>query len=251
LIKTYVRLPDRLQYAVVNGAHDIGIPVTSHELYPAVAFGADGVEHIRGTSRRGYSPKVSQLNRSYQDVVELLTFSKMTLTPTVGIYGGFRLAIARDPSLLEDERFQTLFPATVVQQFAETAATLRDDQAAQQALVDNVIAPYGDTLRRVLDGGGRIIAGTDAPLVPPGISLHTELENLVDGGLTPFEALRAATAWAADALGAADHLGTVEPGRLADLIIVDGNPLADVRATRNLHIVIKNGEVYRLADLLR
>ncbi len=78
LIKTYVRLDDRLQKRVIDFAHANGMPVTSHEIYPAVASGADGVEHIRGTSRRGYSPKVTALYRSYQDVVDLLTASKMT-----------------------------------------------------------------------------------------------------------------------------------------------------------------------------
>ena len=82
LIKTYVRLDDRLQKRVIEFAHANGMPVTSHEIYPAVASGADGVEHIRGTSRRGYSPKVTALNHSYQDVIEMLTASKMTLTPT-------------------------------------------------------------------------------------------------------------------------------------------------------------------------
>lgn len=251
LIKTYVRLSDTLQFAVVNGAHEIGIPVTSHELYPAVAFGADGVEHIRGTSRRGYSTKVSQLNRSYQDVVELLTASGMTLTPTIGIYGGFRLAAARDASLLEDERFRQFFSDETIQDLQDAAATLRQSEAAQQALAQRLIAPYGDTLRRVVDGGGRIVAGTDADLVPAGVSLHTELENFVEGGLTPFEALRTATVWAAEALGAAEHLGTIEVGKLADLLIIEGDPLADITATRNLQVVVKNGEVYRLEDLLR
>ena len=90
LIKTYVRLPDLLQKQVIDFAHRHGTPVTSHELYPAVASGADGVEHIRGTSRRGYSPKVTALNVSYRDVIDLLIASKMTLTPTLGIQGGSR-----------------------------------------------------------------------------------------------------------------------------------------------------------------
>ena len=110
LIKTYVRLDDRLQKQVIDFAHANGMPVTSHEIYPAVASGADGVEHIRGTSRRGYSPKVSALNRSYQDVVDLLTASKMTITPTIGIQGALPLMLARDPSRLDDPRFRTLFP---------------------------------------------------------------------------------------------------------------------------------------------
>ena len=65
-IKTYVRLPDLMQKRIIEAAHAMGMPVTSHELYPAVAYGADGVEHIRGTSRRGYSPKISVLARSYR-----------------------------------------------------------------------------------------------------------------------------------------------------------------------------------------
>ncbi|MFB6240503.1 MAG: amidohydrolase, partial [Gemmatimonadota bacterium] len=93
LVKTYVRLEDRLQERVIDFAHEHGMPVSSHELYPSVANGGDGVEHIRGTSRRGYSPKVSELYRSYGDMVRLLGHSGMTLTPTIGIYGGWDLAL--------------------------------------------------------------------------------------------------------------------------------------------------------------
>src|SRR5262249_53225344 len=77
--KTYVRLPDSLQKRVVAFAHERGRPVTSHELFPAVAYGVDGVEHLRGTSRRGYSPKLSSTNRSYQDVIDLIVKSGVTL----------------------------------------------------------------------------------------------------------------------------------------------------------------------------
>ena len=59
--KTYVRLPDRLQKRVVEFAHSINRTVTSHELFPAVAYGVDGIEHLSGTSRRGYSPKLRYL----------------------------------------------------------------------------------------------------------------------------------------------------------------------------------------------
>ena len=257
LIKTYVRLPDAVQKRVVAGAHRYGIPVTSHELYPAMTYGADGVEHIRGTSRRGYSPKVSQLNRSYQDVIDLLAASGMTLTPTMGIAdgspgtGAFWLAVARDPSLLNDRRFRELFPATLVQQVTQQASDLRQDPRRQNAMVTQLIMPYGDTLRRLIARGGKVVAGTDSPIIPPGISLHTEIQNFVEGGLTPFQALQTATVWAAEALGAKEDLGTIEPGKLADLVIIDGDPLSDIRATWNIHTVIKNGKTYRLDDLLR
>ena len=65
--------PTLLQRRVIDEAHRLGLPVTSHEIYPAVAYGADGVEHIAGTSRRGFSPKISELRRSYRDVIDLLS----------------------------------------------------------------------------------------------------------------------------------------------------------------------------------
>src|SRR5205807_10480879 len=116
-IKTYVRLPDLMQKRIIEAAHAMGMPVTSHELYPAVAVGADGVEHIRGTSRRGYSPKISLLSRSYQDVIDLLTASKMTLTPTIGIQGAFRLQTLLDKTWIEDPRIQAFTPRSVIERW--------------------------------------------------------------------------------------------------------------------------------------
>ncbi len=247
LIKTYVRLPDILQKRIVEFAHLNGITVTSHELYPAVAFGADGVEHIGGTSRRGYSPKVTRLNRSYSDVIDLLVQSKMTITPTTNIMGGFALAVEQDPALLDDPRFRALFPAFVVQAVrANTERALASDRATRVA----AFKPLGDTLVRLSRAGGRISAGTDSPINPYAVSLHAELANYVAGGLTPFQALQTATVNAAEALGAAADLGTIEPGKLADLVAVDGNPLEDIRAARKVRVTIRNGEVFPQSALV-
>jgi Tol biopolymer transport system component/imidazolonepropionase-like amidohydrolase len=247
LIKTYVRLPDAIQQRVIAGAHRLGIPVTSHELYPAAAFGADGVEHLTSTDRRGYPTKTSGLNRSYDDVVQLLARGGQALTPTLGLAGGFDLALARDPSLLEEPRFKTLFPAWVQgSSHGRMAAASRNPRAREAAL-----APLHRTLAAVVRAGGRVTAGSDSPAVPYGLSLLTELEGFVDAGLTPAEALRAATLHAAEALGAAADLGSVEPGKLADLVVVEGDPLRDVRDLRRLRLVIQNGEVYTLGELLQ
>src|SRR5215510_13043595 len=81
------------------------------------------------------------------------------------------------------------------------------------------------------DAKVRLLAGSDAPATPavaPGFSIHEELKNLVAAGLTPFEALRAATANAAEFLNAADEFGTVAVGKRADLILINANPLTDV-----------------------
>ncbi|HWI16375.1 MAG TPA: amidohydrolase family protein [Vicinamibacterales bacterium] len=250
LIKTYVRLDDRLQKQVIDFAHANGMPVTSHEIYPAVAAGADGVEHIRGTSRRGYSPKVSALFHSYQDVADLLIASKMTLTPTIGISGGaFGLQLARDPSVLDDPRFRTLFPASVI---AEMERMVKN--ALPPAQLDALAAqlkPMGDLVRRVVKGGGVVIAGTDSPIFPYSISYHAELEIFQGAGLTPFEVMQTATIRAAEALGEGANLGSIEAGKLADLVIVTGDPLADIKNARKVKTVIKNGQAHSVESLLQ
>ena len=248
LIKTYVRLNDTTQKQVIEFAHSHGMPVTSHEIYPAVASGADGVEHVRGTSRRGYSPKVTALNRSYQDVIDLLTASKMTITPTLGIQGGFPLVLARDPARIEDPRFRTLFPASIVRDMDRLAKAARPEELPGR---EAAMQPYGDTVRRVVRGGGVVIAGTDSPIFPYGLAFHTELELFAQSGLTAFEVLQTATTRAAEALGEASNLGSIEVGKLADIVILSADPLADVKNARTVRIVIKNGEVYSLEDLLK
>ncbi len=248
-IKTYVRLPDLLQKRVIDEAHRMGMPVTSHEIYPAVAYGADGVEHIRGTSRRGFSPKSSELRRSYRDVIDLLTASKMTLTPTIVIQGGFQLLTLRDGSWIDDPRLQRLFPASALD--AGRALRQRTPDARDLAQREALVSPQEKMVAAVVSGGGRVIAGTDSPINPYGLSLLAELEHYVRGGLSPAEAIRTATAVPAEALGVGAELGTIEAGKLADLVVVDGNPLANIMDIRKTRYTIKDGVVYQADTLLR
>ena len=89
--------------------------------------------------------------------------------------------------------------------------------------------------------GIRLGVGTDVEEVP--WAVHLELEELVRSGLEPLEAIHAATAISAEILGAEGELGTIEEGKWADLVILDADPLADIRNTRQIHAVIKGGEV--------
>lgn len=93
--------------------------------------------------------------------------------------------------------------------------------------------------------GVGILTGTDAPLrnSPPGFGLHEELALLVRGGLTPFEALRAATYEGPRYLGMLDSAGTIAPGKVADLVLLAANPLRDIRNTRRIVTVIANGRL--------
>lgn len=247
-IKTYVRLPDLLQKRIIEGAHRQGLPVTSHEIYPAVAYGADGVEHVRGTSRRGYSPKMSELRRSYSDVVQLLTASGMTMTPTITIQGGFQVLSARDPWWVADRRLAALFPPSVAA--AGKALAAAPLPAATLAAREALVTPQERFVAAVVAGGGRVIAGTDSPINPYGVALLSELEHYVRGGLTPAAAIRTATAVPAEAMGLGADLGTIEAGKLADLVIVDGDPLTSITDLRRTRQVMKDGVVYDLETLL-
>lgn len=99
--------------------------------------------------------------------------------------------------------------------------------------------------------GVRILAGTDAPMpqVYPGFSLHKELELLVEAGLTPLDALRATTIWPAEFLGESESAGSIAVGKRADLVLLDGNPLADISHTQRIHAVVLNGRLFPRADL--
>ncbi len=242
--KTYVRLPDRLQKRIVEFAHGINRPVTSHELFPAVAYGVDGIEHLSGTSRRGYSPKLSTAGRAYQDVIDLIAKSGVTLTPTIGIMGAFAAREAGDKTLLFDPRL-ALFPLPVVAELTDLAAAQRDPAR------DRAIAPYEATLKAIAAGGGTILAGTDSPIVPYGLGLHVELESYVHAGLTPFQALQTATVNAAQALGIAAEVGTIETGKLADLTFLGSDPLTDIRNTRDVKRVMRGGRLFSVTDLIK
>jgi Tol biopolymer transport system component/imidazolonepropionase-like amidohydrolase len=248
-VKTYVRLPDLLQQRVIEDAHALGLPVTSHEIYPAVAYGADGVEHIRGTSRRGFSPKMSELRRSYGDVVTLLTRSRMTITPTITIQGGYQVLALADAPWLADPRLTGMFPASATEPVRALRKTppAATEIAAREALV----TPQERFVATVVKNGGRVIAGTDAPINPYGLSLLLEIEHYVRGGLSPAEAIRTATSVPAEAMGLGADLGTIEVGKLADLTIVDGNPLVSIVDLRRTRIVIRDGAVFTVDGLLR
>jgi hypothetical protein len=103
-------------------------------------------------------------------------------------------------------------------------------------------------VRRFHEAGGRVIAGSDV-LPWPTARLHEELRLLVDAGLSPMAALQAATRNAAGALGWEMRTGTIEPGREADLVLLDRNPLEDITNTKRIRAVFRAGRVFNRAAL--
>lgn len=105
--------------------------------------------------------------------------------------------------------------------------------------------------RELKRGGVRLLVGSDAPNPGslPGIGLHREMEFLVRAGFTPYEVLRMATRDAAEFLSMQDSIGTIAPGRLADLILLDGNPLQDIAHARSVRAVVLQGRVIPMTSL--
>ncbi|RJQ76110.1 amidohydrolase [Pseudonocardiaceae bacterium YIM PH 21723] len=246
LIKTYVRLPVELQRATVNRAHQAGLPLTSHYLFPAVDVGMDGMEHYGATNRLGYSHTVSRLGRAYADATELFGRSGMSITPTLFTSAAL---LGEDTSLVEDARTRALFPDWEYQALLAKVQTYAGDSPAAQ--LGRAALPYNVAMMlKIHRAGGLVISGTDAPLDQIGIALHYNLRALVKYGFTPAEALTTATRNPAGWLGVADEIGQVKPGFLADLAIVDGDPLTDIKAAAATRYAVTGGTVHKVDDLV-
>jgi hypothetical protein len=221
---------------MVEFAHAIGVPVATHEIYPAAFLGVDNTEHTGATSRRGYSPKIATLQRSYDDVVQLFGKSGRIFCPMISP-AGTRKLLELEPDLPNDPRF-TLYPQWMQEQLVSR------QMSAFAASVD----PTGGSGKMVMDvmhAGGLVVAGTDTPNA---INLHGEITAYTLAGMTNYEALKAATVNPAQALGL--DAGTIEAGKLADLIMVDGDPLANIAAAHKVRRVIANGRLYDTNQLV-
>ncbi|MSO50709.1 MAG: amidohydrolase [Acidobacteria bacterium] len=237
LIKSYVRLPDLQQKRMVEFAHSIGVPVATHEIWPASLVGVDNTEHTAATSRRGYSPKQATLQTAYQDVVQLFGQSQRIFCPMIS-GGGARKLFEGDPALKRDPRF-TLYPEWIQRQVAAQPNTPGPSGGV------NPTGGHGKMVLDIMRAGGLVVAGTDTP---NGVNLHGELLSYRMAGMAPFDILKTATVNPAKALGL--QAGTIEAGKLADIIMIDGDPLADIANTVKVRKVMANGRMHDVEQLI-
>lgn len=182
-----------------------------------------------------YELEVSPSYSSYQDRFGTLLTSGTVLAPALSAWR----ALAAAPAGALNPRS---FALTVLTPPAARPSPLADRTPALTAL--------GDTVARLVRTGGRVAVGSDAPAVPYGLGVHFELSELAAAGITNDQVLRLATAEGALALGLEQQLGTLEEGKLADFVVLDGDPLQRLDDTRNVRAVVKGGLWLERSELL-
>jgi imidazolonepropionase-like amidohydrolase len=223
---------------MITEAHRRGMRATGHcsHLLPLVAAGMDAKEHIGGCEPRGNK-------YMYDDLIQLFRVAGIGVVPTIS-YLDFAVRLNERPALLdEDAEASPFLPAKENFDWMVKLTPDRRKEFAEEAQRSREAAI------KLLRAGVTVGVGTDIWQVPT--SVHMELEQLVAAGLTPAQAIHAGTGAAAGILGAEKDLGTIEVGKWADLIILDADPLVDIRNTRRIWQVIHNGRVVDRPAILK
>jgi hypothetical protein len=286
-VKVYENLSRDAYFAIVEQARRRGIPVVGHVPFrvdpqEAAASGQRTFEHLlamalgcsteAGAERQEFSRALSDAStpaRIAQTPLALFRHERRlyeTRDPaacgkTIEAYR--RSQVAEAPSLvgyhhvvkakeiLADPITRRFVPLTIRRNWeanigSELGRTVR-------SILTPIVPLQPENVRLLHEAGVMLLAATDVgiPMLVPGLSLHEELVLLVQAGLAPFEALQTATVNPAQVLGTADSMGTIEPGKLADLVLLDANPLVDIANTQRIRAVIAAGRLYRRADLDR
>jgi Amidohydrolase family len=224
--------------ALLARARERGIPVVAHPNEPFPRSGVTTFEHYvwppPGGSQAARDSLWRQLARSgTQFVPTLVTRVIRSESPDALLA---KLNAGRIPGL-------QYVPAKTRERWRHQLEEIKQEQPMDWAAIQRSELRNLGEMRRA---GIALLTGTDvgAPLIVPGVSLHDELAHLVNtAGLTTRQALEAATIGAARIVGMADSVGTIDSGKLADLVLLDANPLTDIANTRRIRAVITNGRL--------
>jgi hypothetical protein len=263
-LKIYAGTGSPVGRRVIEEGHRRGLVVTGHlsayAAQDAVADGIDCLEHIWSVFDFSIPPDVKKQpdhratldldNPQCRALVALLARRKVPVDPTLTVFRNMLLLsdleeVHRHPDVERmPERLRQSWHK--YRQGQGLAPSTRDRRRQE-------FQKYKDLTGLLHRAGVPLLAGTDAPepYCPPGFALHQELELLVESGLSPAAALQAATINTARALKQADALGSIAPGKLADLVILAADPTADIRNTRKIEHVIRGGRVCDPQALLR
>ncbi len=251
LIKTYERLPDAQLSHVIDFAHRNGLTVTSHDLWPAAAHGADMIEHLEARDRGSFSDRRSFAGKTYGDVIEILRQSGMAISTTeFGFFPGIeRPAGVARWSVADLPQVRGVLPRRIHALLGQTdAGSVSAAESAAWKVEEAAALHYLAQLRAA---GIPVIPATDGSFHLAGLALIREIIAIHNAGIPMVEVLRAATQGAARVVGVDAELGTIERGKLADLVIIDGDPLRVPTDLTRVTAVVKDGRLYTQEDLTR
>jgi len=276
LVKLYWNTPPEFVRAAIDEAHGLGLQVLGHlratTWTEAAHAGIDGLVHnipsslgrelappnerdalrqLRSSgSYRAYYAKLERVidldGPWFDELVQALSVNNVTVDPTLVILQ--TLAFGDDLSVLEKLEPQ-LAPSTIHDTWGENWQTGNPYalNGPQQPTTGKALFPIAqEIVRRFHERGVRLAVGTDVgmPWITPGVSFHREMELLVESGIAPADVLVLATRNGAKTIRADDERGTIEPGKLADLIVLGKSPLEDIRNTRSIEAVYKGGKLF-------
>jgi imidazolonepropionase-like amidohydrolase len=237
-VKVYSRLPRDAYFAIADEARRQGLPFAGHvpssvSAAEASDAGQKSIEHLTGIMIALSDKKADEL---FARFVKNETWQCPTLTVLRG------RAYLGDENFRRDQRLKFI-PPQMKERWSQRIANRNDENYPNAKKVFQKELEIVGAMRKA---GVQLLAGTDTgnPFCFPGFSLHEELALLVIAGLTPVEALRSATLNPAKFLGLDKTLGTIEQGKVADLVLLDANPLEDVRNTQRINAVISNGRLF-------
>ena len=264
-VKIYAGTSRPVGRAIIDEGHRRGLFVTAHlgrySAQDAVADGVDGLEHIwsvfnyvippESTKEPGHRGRLDLSNPLCESLVAELAKRKVHVDPTLAVFRNMILLPdvpeVRDhpDNALAPQRLRDFWPIYLKRTGCPQGGPLEDRRRE--------FAKFQELTGKLYRAGVPLLVGTDSPepQVPPGFSLHQELEMLVESGLPPAAALRAATLTNATVLGEKERLGSVAAGKVADIVLLTANPLDDIRNTRRIELVIHSGQVCRPDVLLK